>query len=112
MTLTDDPLSIELCLQNVVYDFSTVILKAVPPDCPWSPTVYERGQVLDFGYKWLAGLVSRVCSGGGGEPNAAQWTVRGDRRQRDSTDFILFTRAYGLIIVEASRRIKFLVSYV
>ena len=28
------------------------------------PTIYERGQGLGFGYKWLAGLVSRVCMAG------------------------------------------------
>ena len=48
----------------------------------------------DFGYRWLAGLVLRVCMAGldsrvcmaglvsrvcPGGPNTAQWTVRGDR---------------------------------
>ena len=28
------------------------------------PTIYERGQGLGFGYRWLAGLVSRVCMAG------------------------------------------------
>ena len=28
------------------------------------PTMYERGQGLGFGYRWLAGLVSRVCMAG------------------------------------------------
>jgi hypothetical protein len=27
------------------------------------PAIYERGRGLGFGYKWLAGLDSRVCPG-------------------------------------------------
>ena len=61
------------------------------------PAIYEGGQGLGFGYKWLAGLVSRVRMAPGsvwqgkspgfvlGRPNTAQWTVRGDRPQRDRT---------------------------
>ena len=28
------------------------------------PTIYKRGQGLNFGYEWLAGLVSRVYMAG------------------------------------------------
>ena len=46
-----------------------------------APTIYERGQGLGFGYKWLAGLVSRVCMAGLDSRvgiNMAQWTDQGE----------------------------------
>ena len=37
------------------------------------PAIYERGQGLGFGYKWLTGLVSRICMAGLDSSSGSVW---------------------------------------
>ena len=79
-----------------------IILGTVHSNCAWSPTIYGEDRGLGFRYKWLAGLVSRVCTARFDSkvsmagsvsrvypgPNTAQWTVLGNHNFGGTVDSV------------------------